>query len=76
MEAVFIFTGIVILLVAVGIGILLSQVLERGEQKRKVDEDPCEKCLRWPECNGVDEACPVRWMDGRILKTAIRFRSR
>lgn len=22
--------------------------------------DPCETCLRWPECNGVDaESCPV-----------------
>ena len=22
--------------------------------------EPCETCLRWPECNGVDaEICPV-----------------
>lgn len=22
--------------------------------------DPCETCLRWPECNGVDaEQCPL-----------------
>ena len=60
MEAVFIFTGIVILLVAVGIGLLLAEALERGDKKRKEDEDPCEQCLRWSECNGVDEACPVR----------------
>ena len=60
MEPVFIFTGIVILLVAVGIGILLAEALERRNQKREETEDPCEKCLRWPECNGVDEACPVR----------------
>ena len=23
-------------------------------------EDPCVDCLRWGECNGVDEACPWR----------------
>lgn len=22
--------------------------------------EACEKCLRWPECNGVDESCPLR----------------
>lgn len=22
--------------------------------------DPCETCLRWVECNGMDEACPLR----------------
>lgn len=22
--------------------------------------DHCETCLRWPECNGVDENCPLR----------------
>ena len=26
----------------------------------KPKEDPCETCLRWPECNGVDEECPLR----------------
>lgn len=30
-------------------------------QKREVPQsDPCEECLRWPECNGVDESCPMR----------------
>lgn len=23
-------------------------------------EDPCIDCLRWGECNGVDESCPWR----------------
>ena len=23
-------------------------------------EDPCIECLRWGECNGVDDACPFR----------------
>jgi len=22
--------------------------------------EPCETCLRWSECNGVDEECPLR----------------
>lgn len=26
----------------------------------KPKEDPCETCLRWYECNGVDEECPLR----------------
>lgn len=26
----------------------------------KQGEDPCLECLRWGECNGVDEACPWR----------------
>lgn len=24
------------------------------------DAAPCETCLRWSECNGVDEGCPLR----------------
>jgi len=22
--------------------------------------DPCETCLRWYECNGVDDECPLK----------------
>lgn len=25
----------------------------------KTPVEPCEKCLRWPECNGVDQDCPL-----------------
>ena len=28
--------------------------------RQEEQEDPCEKCLRWSECNGVDEDCPWR----------------
>lgn len=28
--------------------------------QEKAAEDPCERCLRWSECEGVDESCPVR----------------
>lgn len=24
------------------------------------ENDPCETCLRWYECNGVDESCPLK----------------
>lgn len=23
-------------------------------------EDPCETCVRWYECNGVDDDCPLK----------------
>lgn len=26
--------------------------------------DPCDSCLRWSECNGVDEGCPWRAENG------------
>lgn len=43
---------------------LVAQVLEKvsghpapvAEEK----EDPCLECLRWGECNGVDDGCPFR----------------
>lgn len=25
-----------------------------------IEEDPCETCLRWEECNGVDDGCPLK----------------
>lgn len=30
--------------------------------------DPCETCLRWPECNGVDaNTCPLcRWEENKL----------
>ena len=26
----------------------------------KAEQHPCETCLRWPECEGVDQECPMR----------------
>lgn len=26
----------------------------------RLKRDPCESCLRWEECNGVDDECPLR----------------
>lgn len=28
--------------------------------RQEEQKDPCEKCVRWGECNGVDEDCPWR----------------
>lgn len=59
MEAVFIFVGIAILVMAGALAFLFTKVVEVEEQQEEKD-DPCEKCLRWPECNGVDEDCPKK----------------
>lgn len=40
----------------------MAQMAKGHAEKEAVVEmtDPCETCLRWPECNGVDaENCPV-----------------
>ena len=66
MEAVFIFTGIVILLVGIALGILGATLMDKPKPKQKKSsprqekDDPCETCLRWPECNGVDPDCPKK----------------
>lgn len=32
-----------------------------GECSRKEEQaDPCVNCVRWSECNGVDNDCPWR----------------
>jgi hypothetical protein len=68
MEAVFIFVGIVILLVAGGIALLALKSIQIQEQKAKEEqtreESPCDWCLRWMECNGVDDNCPIKEADG------------
>lgn len=34
---------------------------EKSEQeKEQTHDEPCETCVRWSECNGVDEQCPRR----------------
>ena len=66
MEAVFIFTGIMILLMVVVIVYLGTKAITTSDRKQEKEEmkeekeDPCIRCLRWSECNGVDEDCPWR----------------
>lgn len=33
--------------------------IERKTELQQAD-NPCESCLRWSECNGIDEQCPHR----------------
>ena len=28
--------------------------------REEEEEHPCANCLRWSECNGVDDDCPIR----------------
>lgn len=43
-----------IAVVAVWACLRMSGNLSRQEEQ----EEPCNNCLRWEECNGVDETCP------------------
>lgn len=62
---------LLVLMIAMFSCIKMSGDLSREEEKRqfhelckeKEQESPCESCLRWGECNGVDEECPRR--DGK-----------
>jgi len=59
--------AVILLLVLCGLVALIFWILCRSakeefspvkEQERR--EDRCESCLRWSECAGVDESCPMR----------------
>ena len=50
-----------------GICVVMAVVLIASREKKapspaqkKKTEEPCETCLRWDECNGSDESCPMR----------------
>lgn len=54
-------TIIIIILAAVVAGIVIACCKVSGECSRQEEqEDPCASCVRWPECNGVDNDCPWR----------------
>lgn len=42
-------------------------ILCRWAEEPAAEEDPCETCVRWEECNGVDECCP--WKEESRGKT-------
>ena len=31
-----------------------------SERDKETNQSYCEVCVRWSECNGVDESCPWR----------------
>lgn len=35
--------------------------------RHTIDTDPCDTCLRWSECNGVEkDTCPLCKKDGDL----------
>ena len=62
MKTVFIVCAVLAVLAMV---LVMACCRVAGEDSRRVEEnDPCDSCLRWGECNGVDENCPWRNKDG------------
>lgn len=57
--AIILFALLLVLLIAACCKV--SGKCSREEEQR----DPCVTCLRWGECNGVDEDCPWRAEDGK-----------
>ena len=55
---------IAILIASIAIWVIIDLVASRhrpGKAKKETTKtDPCDTCLRWDECQGVDEACPIR----------------
>ena len=50
---------IIIALFAAWVFYLLCKV--SGDKSRQEEKkNPCSTCLRWDECNGVDEQCPLK----------------
>lgn len=65
-------TVLFLLIVAVVLLVILSACRISGKcAKQELDkqqaqqECPCESCLRWAECNGVDEQCQSRKGNGK-----------
>ena len=50
---------IIIAVVAV-LGIVVCCKVSGKCSREEEQRDPCVTCLRWGECNGVDEDCPWR----------------
>ena len=39
---------------------LAMNAIKKKLRKKEEDEHPCGTCVRWCECNGVDDDCPWR----------------
>ena len=52
----------VVVIVAVALAVLFARYWLQSDCEKETQEadEPCESCLRWSECNGVDEQCPHR----------------
>ena len=51
------FVGFTLLLVLACVKTL--EISAEEERHAAAQQSPCETCLRWDECNGVDKECPL-----------------
>lgn len=51
--------SLVLLAILIAALVILGKGTKR-EPKENPAKDHCEQCVRWSECNGVDESCPWR----------------
>lgn len=50
---------IIALFIIIGlIALACCKVSGDCSRQEEQDQDPCETCNRWSECNGVDSNCP------------------
>lgn len=54
-----------VLVVLAGLSIASLCKAATAGRCREKKEDPCVECLRWEECNGVDDGCPWRAKHGK-----------
>ena len=50
----------IIVIAAIAVLVALACCKVSGRCSREEEEHPCQTCVRWEECNGVDESCPRR----------------
>lgn len=37
-----------------------NDIAEEEKEKQAERVNPCDTCLRWFECNGIDDDCPIK----------------
>lgn len=57
-------TDLLVLFVVIALMLVLdccrtSGICAEEESRAAAQQNPCETCLRWEECNGVDKECPL-----------------
>lgn len=56
--------GTVVLLAISTLVVMMVRFLWKETGKVIEDDHPCGGCVRWSECNGVDDECPRRKNNG------------
>lgn len=49
------------LILGLYVAIILYSIIKRNKKEEEVEQElPCDTCVRWEECNGVDiDYCPL-----------------